>query len=134
MIKMINKIKKNQKEWKKTLTKKQYNILREKGTEPPFTGEYLNNKENGIYHCAACGYKLFSSDAKYDSGSGCPSFDAPLNKNDIDTEIDNSYGMNRVEVKCPKCGGHLGHVFDDGPSKTGKRYCINSIALKFKKE
>ena len=134
MIKMINKIKKNQKEWKKTLTKKQYNILREKGTEPPFTGEYLNNKENGIYHCAACGYKLFSSDAKYDSGSGWPSFDAPLNKNDIDTEIDNSYGMNRVEVKCPKCGGHLGHVFDDGPSKTGKRYCINSIALKFKKE
>ena len=134
MIKMINKIKKNQKEWKETLTKKQYNILREKGTEPPFTGEYLNNKENGIYHCAACGYKLFSSDAKYDSGSGWPSFDAPLNKNDIDTEIDNSYGMNRVEVKCPKCGGHLGHVFDDGPSKTGKRYCINSIALKFKKE
>ena len=131
---MINKIKKNQKEWKETLTKKQYNILREKGTEPPFTGEYLNNKENGIYHCAACGYKLFSSDAKYDSGSGWPSFDAPLNKNDIDTEIDNSYGMNRVEVKCPKCGGHLGHVFDDGPSKTGKRYCINSIALKFKKE
>jgi methionine-R-sulfoxide reductase len=121
-------------EWKKKLTPEQYKILRQKGTEPPFTGNLLHNKEKGIYQCAACGHELFSSDAKFDSGSGWPSFDAPLAKDSVETSSDGSLGMRRIEIHCPNCGGHLGHVFDDGPTETGKRYCINSAALSFKKE
>jgi peptide-methionine (R)-S-oxide reductase len=119
--------------WKKKLTPDQYKILRQKGTEPPFTGKLLHNKEKGVYQCAACGQALFSSEAKFDSGSGWPSFDTPLAKESVETSIDTSRGMRRIEVHCPQCGGHLGHVFDDGPTATGKRYCINSAALTFKK-
>ena len=127
---MKYKLKNNEEEWKNKLTKEQFHILMEAGTEMPFTGEYVNNKSKGIYKCAACGFNLFSSDSKFDSGTGWPSFDKPL-KN-IETKEDRKLGIKRIEVKCPKCGGHLGHVFSDGPTKTKKRYCINSCSLKFK--
>lgn len=120
--------------WKENLTPEQYKILREKGTEMPGTGELLHNKEEGMYKCAGCGHELFSSDAKFDSGTGWPSFDAPMSEDAVDTENDESHGMRRTEVLCPKCGGHLGHVFPDGPTKTGQRYCINSCALKFEEK
>jgi peptide-methionine (R)-S-oxide reductase len=129
----MEKIKKTDKEWKEILDKKQFYILREKGTEPPFTGKYVYNKEKGVYECAACGNKLFSSDTKFDSGSGWPSFWESLSKNTVELKPDYSLGMKRIEVLCARCGGHLGHVFDDGPKPTGKRYCINSASLKFKK-
>lgn len=119
--------------WKKKLTPEQYRVLRGKGTELPFTGKLLNNKESGTYVCAGCGTELFSSDAKFDSGSGWPSFYA-ANKDKIETRADRSHGMVRIEVLCRKCGGHLGHVFDDGPGPEGKRYCINSVCLDFKKD
>lgn len=121
-------------DWKKKLTPEQYNVLREKGTEMPFTGKLLNNKENGMYACAACGAELFSSDAKFDSGTGWPSFDNPANTKNVELKQDKSLFMKRVEVLCKNCGGHLGHVFDDGPTKTGQRYCINSCSLEFKKK
>jgi peptide-methionine (R)-S-oxide reductase len=125
---------KSEKEWKKRLSKEQYEVLREKATESPGTGKFLHNKEKGVYVCAACGSELFKSETKFDSGSGWPSFYDAIGKN-IELEEDNSHGMKRIEVKCKKCGGHLGHVFDDGPSdKTGKRYCINSVSLGFKKK
>lgn len=117
--------------WKKKLSKDQYKILREKGTEKPFTGKLLHNKEKGLYLCAACGNKLFSSETKFDSGSGWPSFWDVVEKENIIEKNDNSYGMQRIEITCSKCGGHLGHLFDDGPKPTGKRYCINSLSLKF---
>jgi peptide-methionine (R)-S-oxide reductase len=118
--------------WKKKLTTEQYRVLREKGTEVPFTGKYINNHERGMYECAACGQRLFSSETKFDSGSGWPSFDKPENLEHIRLEPDNSFGMHRTEVICKNCGSHLGHVFDDGPTQTGQTYCINSCALNFK--
>jgi len=121
--------------WKEKLTPEQYHILREKGTEAPFTGKLLHNKENGVYKCAACGNELFSSGTKFDSGSGWPSFTEPANRENVRLELDTSLGMERVEVICKKCGSHLGHVFDDGPKdKGGQRYCINSCALDLDKE
>ena len=123
-------MKKTEAEWKETLTPEQYRVLREKGTERPFTGEYNKAKEKGTYVCAGCGNPLFSSDAKFDSGTGWPSFWEPLNETSLETEDDRSLWMNRTEVLCKSCGGHLGHVFDDGPKPTGQRYCMNSVALK----
>lgn len=131
---MIEKIVKSEEEWKKILTSEQFQILRKKGTERAFTGTYWNTKEKGIYLCAACDLELFSSDTKFDSGTGWPSYWQPIAKEHISQEEDNSWFMRRIEVKCARCDGHLGHVFDDGPAPTGLRYCINSGALKFVKK
>ncbi|MFA7309758.1 MAG: peptide-methionine (R)-S-oxide reductase MsrB [Candidatus Paceibacterota bacterium] len=118
----------NEEEFKKVLTPEQYKVLREKGTEAPFTGEYVHEKADGTYACVACGNPLFSSDAKFDSGTGWPSFDQAL-PDAVETHIDASQGMSRTEITCARCGSHLGHIFDDGPTKSGKRYCINSVCL-----
>ncbi|MBY9002765.1 MAG: peptide-methionine (R)-S-oxide reductase MsrB [Candidatus Lokiarchaeota archaeon] len=120
-------------EWRKKLTKEQYQVLRNKGTERPFTGEYWDNREKGDYVCAGCGALLFDSETKFDSGCGWPSFYSPKDEKNIESKKDRSLGMSREEVLCKKCGGHLGHVFKDGPKPTGLRYCINSISLDFKK-
>jgi peptide-methionine (R)-S-oxide reductase len=125
---------KTDEEWKKDLTPEQYEVLRNKGTEQAFTGKLLHNKEGGDYTCAACGNVLFSSDTKFDSGTGWPSFTEPMNKENVILEEDNSHGMKRIEVKCKRCGSHLGHVFPDGPGPNGQRFCINSCALNFKKK
>lgn len=130
----LEKIRKTEEEWKKALAPEQYKVLREKETELPFTGKLLHNTEEGIYVCAGCGNELFSSETKFDSGSGWPSFFEALSKDSIELKTDSSFGMKRVEIICAKCGGHLGHLFEDGPPPTGKRHCINSAALTFKKK
>jgi peptide-methionine (R)-S-oxide reductase len=123
---------KSEDDWKEKLTEDQYRVLRLKGTERPFTGKYWNNKEKGVYYCAGCGTPLFDSKSKFESGCGWPSFSAPINDSNINEAQDNSLKMRRTEVLCSKCGGHLGHVFDDGPKPNGLRYCMNSISLDFK--
>ncbi len=125
-------IMKSEAEWKAVLSPEAFHVLRKKGTEPPFSGEYNNFKKDGIYVCAGCGNTLFDAKSKYDSGSGWPSFKKALTENTIRLKGDMSHSMVRMEVVCARCEGHLGHVFDDGPAPTGKRYCINSVALKFK--
>lgn len=128
------KVTKTEEDWKRELTPEEYHVLREKGTERAFKGAYYNTKERGMYLCAACGQELFSSDTKFDSGTGWPSFYKPASDLSVESHDDVSYGMHRTEVMCSRCGSHLGHVFDDGPNPTGKRFCINSVSLKLKKE
>lgn len=131
---IMERIEKPQEEWKKTLSKDEFDVCRMKSTEPPFTGKYTYCKDDGIYRCTCCGNELFSSKTKYDSGSGWPSFWEPIREDSIKYECDSAYGMIRVEVMCAKCDAHLGHVFEDGPDPTGNRFCINSVSLQLEKQ
>lgn len=131
LVTRIILVEKSEKEWKVSLSPEQFRVLRQCGTEPPFSGKYVYHKEKGTYICAGCGNELFSSDTKFDSGSGWPSFWEKLSEDSVELRQDNSHGMRRIEVVCKECGGHLGHVFEDGPNPTGLRYCINSLALDF---
>jgi peptide-methionine (R)-S-oxide reductase len=130
----MEKIRKSDEEWRRSLTPEQYRVLRQKGTERPYTGQYAETKTPGVYLCAACGLELFASETKFDAGCGWPSFYDPLNKQHVEEHEDRSHGMTRTEVTCSRCGGHLGHVFPDGPNPTGLRYCINSASLRLDKK
>lgn len=129
---MIEKIKKTDEEWREQLTQEQYEVTRRKGTEPPFCGKFHDHKKDGLYHCVCCDLPLFSSEHKYTSGTGWPSFYRPIDESHVENRVDTSHGMRRTEVVCARCDAHLGHVFEDGPKPTGLRYCVNSVSLKFK--
>src|SRR3954452_23884906 len=130
---MAEKVSKTEQEWREDLSPEQYAVLRQAGTEAPFTGRYVNEKSDGTYRCAACGNELFSSETKFESGTGWPSFTEPTDRENVILETDTSHGMVRTEVKCARCGSHLGHVFDDGPGPAGERYCMTSVALELER-
>lgn len=134
ILSSMDETKKSEEEWRSQLTDEEYRILRESGTEPRFTGDYLDTKEDGVFRCAGCESELFDTDHKFESGTGWPSFYDVADSDHVETKVDKSHGMERIEVVCGKCDGHLGHVFEDGPDPTGKRYCINSAALDFESE